>query len=95
MSLGQSIAAGACTRETHVKSEACKLREALSLLNDRLVELGDKIEPVLRNEPECEGKGVLPPQEYLVPLASDYRANREQVERMIARVGSYLNRLEL
>ena len=98
MALGQSLSPNAncaVSRETQVQTQACQLRETLNLLNDRLVELGCRIEPILRNEPECAGKEITPPQDYLVPLAEDYRNNRQQVEAMIARVGSYLNRLEL
>lgn len=97
MALDQSINSNinCAVRETQVQMEACKLRETLNFLNDRLVELGLRIKPVLRSESECCAKDPSVPQGYLVPLAEDYRNNREQVEAMIGRVDSYLNQLEL
>ena len=98
MALVQSISPNAncaVSRETQVQTQACRLRETLNLLNERLVELGCRIEPILLNESACNGEEIDPPQDHLVPLAEDYRNNRQQVEAMIARVDSYLNRLEL
>src|ERR1035437_2979059 len=88
--------ANCAMRELQVSIQAVQLRETLGLLNDRLVELGCRLEAVLRQVPEvCSKPCPDPPQEYLVPLANDYRNNREQVEGMINCVNSYLQRLEL
>lgn len=81
--------------ESQIHAEARKLREKLDLLGDRLVELGTRIEPVLKKGPEYVWIGAEATEEDLATMAENYRENRWQVEGMISKIVFYLDRIEL
>ena len=93
----EQLPTGGCEpkRVTEVEQEFNRIDSAITELDARLDQLGNKIKPALRslssactNDPK-DGQGSL------CELAEKIRGNRESVEIFVGRVNDILDRLEI
>jgi len=82
-------------REVQVRHELNVGSAVCEKLGNIITKLGDRLTPVLRNEPAMAKEECAKTPDNLVPLAHEIRAMRELVEDHISRLEGLLERLEL
>ena len=87
---------GGCLEKSspQVETEFKEIGSAIDALDNVLMHLGDRINPVIRETgPSPCSVGAAEAQ--LVPLANELRRSRQKIESLTDRVQSWINRIEL